>query len=82
MSQAVTRLQACEPCKGKQQRLSPRQLRILGLAAQGFLDKQIAQELGVRPSTINMHWRRIFRKLEVHNCAAAVAQRDYTRRLK
>lgn len=39
---------------------SNRQLRIMGLAAAGKSDKQIAAALGVSLSTVRTHWRRIY----------------------
>ncbi|RMH51665.1 MAG: DNA-binding response regulator [Zetaproteobacteria bacterium] len=54
--------------------LSPRELEVLQLMAEGHLRKQIAERLGVSPHTINSHIRRIYRKLEVRNNAAAVGK--------
>lgn len=41
------------------QRLSPRETQVLGLAADGLLDKQIAASLGVTENTMRTYWRRI-----------------------
>lgn len=52
--------------------LSPRQLRIVELAARGLADKQIAAELGMAWGTTRTHWQRIFSRLQIHTRAEAV----------
>lgn len=52
--------------------LSPRQLRIVELAARGMADKQIAAELGMAWGTTRTHWQRIFSRLQIHTRAEAV----------
>jgi DNA-binding NarL/FixJ family response regulator len=58
--------------------LSPRELEILGLLAQGLSQKQIAGELYLSPKTVNSHVERIYEKLDVHSRTQAinVARRD------
>ncbi|MFX8700496.1 LuxR C-terminal-related transcriptional regulator [Acinetobacter baumannii] len=34
---------------------------ILSLASDGLTDKQIAQHLNIRPSTVESHWKRLRR---------------------
>lgn len=53
--------------------LTPRELDVLALAAQGLSGPQIAIGLGLRFYTIGSHLKQIHKKLGVHNRAAAVA---------
>jgi DNA-binding CsgD family transcriptional regulator len=43
--------------------LSERERQVLGMAASGMLDKQIAQELGLSQNTLRTYWRRVRDKL-------------------
>jgi DNA-binding NarL/FixJ family response regulator len=45
--------------------LSPREIEVLALLAEGKTDRGIAQELYVTPKTVEAHVRSIFRKLEL-----------------
>ena len=47
--------------------LTPQQFRVLGMIAEGLLNKQIAYELGVSEATIKAHMTAIMRKLHVGN---------------
>jgi len=47
--------------------LTPQQLRVLGLVADGQLNKQIADRLGIQERTIKAHLSLIFQKLGVRN---------------
>lgn len=51
--------------------LSPRQLDVLRLLAQGHSDRQIASELTISPRTVNHHVKAILTKLNVDNRTAA-----------
>jgi DNA-binding NarL/FixJ family response regulator len=59
--------------------LTPQQFRVLGMIAEGLLNKQIAFELGVSEATIKAHMTAIMRKLGVSNrtqvalCASQLA---------
>lgn len=57
--------------------LSPQQLRVLLLLADGRLNKQIAGELGITEATVKAHVTAILRKLELRRRtqAAVLAQR-------
>lgn len=52
--------------------LTPQQFRVLGMLAEGQLNKQIAYDLNVSEATIKAHMTAIFRKLGVRNRTQAV----------
>ena len=52
--------------------LSPRQHEILGLVARGFLNKQIAYELGISEKTVKMHRALMLERLGVATSAEAI----------
>ena len=54
--------------------LTPRELEVLELAAEGEGARQIAAELVVSPSTVRTHFEHIYSKLGVRDRAAAVAK--------
>ncbi len=48
-------------------RLTPQQLRVLDMVADGLLNKQIADRLDIQERTVKAHLTAIFDKLEVRN---------------
>ena len=54
------------------QALTPQQTRVLGMLAEGLLNKQIAYELGVSEATIKAHVSAILQKLGVDSRTQAV----------
>ncbi|MGB0372993.1 MAG: response regulator [Opitutales bacterium] len=54
--------------------LSPRELEVLNLLAEGFVKKEIADKLDISYSTVDYHVGRIYEKLSVRNAPAAVDQ--------
>jgi ATP/maltotriose-dependent transcriptional regulator MalT len=54
--------------------LTPRELELLGLAADGLSGPDLARELFVSPATVRTHFENIHDKLEVRTRAAAVAK--------
>jgi two-component system, NarL family, nitrate/nitrite response regulator NarL len=54
--------------------LTPREVEILALAAEGRSGPQIGRELQVSPSTVKTHLKNIYEKLGVKDRAAAVAE--------
>jgi LuxR family maltose regulon positive regulatory protein len=54
--------------------LSPRELEILQLIAQGKTNKEIARQLIISPGTVKAHTASIYRKLDVANRTEAVAR--------
>jgi DNA-binding NarL/FixJ family response regulator len=53
--------------------LTPRELEVLKLLAEGLGQKKIAQRLFITPKTVATHIQRILVKLDVHSRAEAVA---------
>ena len=54
------------------QMLTPQQARVLGMLAEGLLNKQIAYELGVSEATIKAHVSAVLQKLGVDSRTQAV----------
>jgi DNA-binding CsgD family transcriptional regulator len=54
--------------------LTPREVEVLALAADGLGGPELAHELVLSVTTINTHFRNIYEKLGVRNRAAAVAK--------
>jgi len=54
--------------------LTPREVEVLELAAEGNSRGVIARTLLVSPATVRTHFEHIYAKLGVHHRAAAVAQ--------
>lgn len=56
--------------KERYQTLTERERDIIGLVAQGKLNKQIAIKLGISERTVQVHRLSAYRKLDVHNVAS------------
>ena len=54
--------------------LTPRQLEVLSLVADGYSARQIARRLGLAEPTVRNHIRAILVELRVHSQLAAVAR--------
>jgi DNA-binding NarL/FixJ family response regulator len=54
--------------------LSPREKQVIELLAQGFLYKEIADQLELSITTVNGYIRSIYEKLQVHSRSQAVAK--------
>jgi DNA-binding CsgD family transcriptional regulator len=54
------------------QRLTPRQLHVMGLVRAGLSNRQIARRLGVSEGTVHNHLTNIFARLDVQSRTAAV----------
>ena len=57
---------------GRIRTLTPQQARVLGMLAEGLLNKQIAYELGVSEATIKAHVSAVLQKLNVDSRTQAV----------
>jgi DNA-binding NarL/FixJ family response regulator len=67
---AIDRSPTNPPLSGN---LTPRELEVLKLLADGLGQKKIAQALFITPKTVATHIQRILTKLDVHSRAEAVA---------
>jgi DNA-binding CsgD family transcriptional regulator len=54
--------------------LTPREIEVLSLAADGLRGRDLARELFISPATVRTHLTNIYEKLGVGNRAAAVAK--------
>jgi DNA-binding NarL/FixJ family response regulator len=54
--------------------LSPQEIRLLKLLAEGHQNKTAAAELGISVHTVSFHLRSIYEKLHVHSRSEAVAR--------
>jgi DNA-binding NarL/FixJ family response regulator len=54
--------------------LTPRELEVLGLAADGLDNRAIGRQLGITRSTVKHHLEAIFAKLGVHGRTEAVRE--------
>lgn len=54
--------------------LTPREIEVLSLAADGLSGRDLARELFISPATVRTHLTNIYEKLGVGNRAAAVAK--------
>ncbi|MEM1442738.1 MAG: response regulator transcription factor [Verrucomicrobiota bacterium] len=69
----LTTFSSVPPADGEAE-LTPRELEVLSLLAEGYAKKQIADELEISYHTVDMHVRAIYQKLQVHNLSGAVAK--------
>ena len=53
-------------------RLTPRELEVLSLTAEGLTSKEIARELGISPRTADVHRTHLIHKLGLRNRVEAV----------
>lgn len=68
----VTMFQRVAPPRETPADLSPREVQILRLLADGHSYKTAAAELGISPDTVRFHIRHIYEKLHVHSKSEAV----------
>lgn len=68
----VASFQRTEP--SETDKLSPREKQVIELLAQGFLYKEIAEQLQLSVPTVNGYIRSIYDKLQVHSRSQAVAK--------
>jgi len=64
MEESVFR-DAVQPQRYPRSELTPREHQVLELVEQGFKNKEIALELGIRPGTVKIHLKHIFEKTGV-----------------
>jgi len=61
--------------------LTPRQLEVLRLVAEGYSTKQIALKLGISAKTVETHRAQLTERLDIHHVAGLV-QRDHAEVLR
>ena len=59
---------------GGAQELSPREMQVLRMVAQGLIHKEIAEAMGVSVNTVQTHTRRAYRKLGASRRTQALQQ--------
>jgi two-component system nitrate/nitrite response regulator NarL len=64
MQDSVFRDTAPHEMEGRTE-LTPRELQVMELVEQGYKNREIAQELGIRPGTVKIHLKHIFEKTGV-----------------
>lgn len=57
--------------------LTAREREVLNFWAKGLQQKQIADELSLRPETVKKHLRNVYRKLNAHNKVQALTKAGY-----
>ena len=62
------------PQSGATYELSPREKQILELLSQGFINKEIADQLHISYFTVKEHVKHIYDKLHVRSCSEAVVK--------
>ena len=75
----ITSFQAPVATADEMEGLSPREIEILELLAQGFPNKQIADRLGVNDGTVRWHLRHVYDKLHVRSRTEAALKFQSTR---
>ena len=66
--------------KAKWYTLTPRQQQVARLAARGLSNSEIAQQLGIKPNTVDAHLRKVYFIIQVHSRAElSYAIRDYVK---
>lgn len=54
--------------------LSKREVEVLQLLARGYTNQEIGQQLTIAESTVKMHIKHMYNKLNVHNRVQAILQ--------
>ena len=68
----VTLFHKTGPAQKQAEPLSPQEVRLLGLLAEGHSYKTAAQELDISVNTVRSHVRSVYEKLHVHSKSEAV----------
>src|SRR4030095_2541432 len=72
--QVIRRLREMRPREMLDESLTPHEIRLLEMLAEGHNYETAAAELGVTTHTISFHLQRIYEKLHVHSKTEAVAK--------
>jgi len=73
LAEAHDLVAALEPVPPAQHPLSPRELEVLALAAEGLTNKEIAYRLGISGRTVQFHMNSVFNKTATQSRTEAVA---------
>ena len=73
-SRVVALFREFRPPPRAEHHLTPHEVRVLRLLAEGHRYKTVAAELGSSVNTIAFHMKSIYRKLHVHSKSEAVAK--------
>jgi two-component system, NarL family, nitrate/nitrite response regulator NarL len=57
--------ESARPEKSHRSELTPREQQVMELVEQGYKNKEIARQLGIRPGTVKIHLKHIFEKTGV-----------------
>ncbi len=66
-------VRALMTARARKPALTPREIEIVALVAEGLRNRDIAEQLGVSEETVGVHLRNIFTKLGVNDRTAAVS---------
>jgi DNA-binding NarL/FixJ family response regulator len=72
--QVVRFFQSSRPSARTLESLSPREVEVLRLLAEGYVNKEIAERLSLSSATVATYIRRIYEKLHVHSRAGAIGK--------
>lgn len=67
-------LQSRPASKDPGRSLSERELQVLKLLGEGFVQKEISAQLNISANTVATHIRRVYEKLDVQNAPAAITK--------
>jgi DNA-binding NarL/FixJ family response regulator len=80
--QVIRLFREIRPAQRPDEQLTPHEIRLLEMLAQGHNYETAAVELGVTTHTISFHLQRIYEKLHVHSKTEAVAKALRNRLIK
>jgi DNA-binding NarL/FixJ family response regulator len=80
--QVIRLFREIRPAQRSDEQLTPHEIRLLEMLAQGHNYETAAVELGVTTHTISFHLQRIYEKLHVHSKTEAVAKALRNRLIK
>jgi DNA-binding NarL/FixJ family response regulator len=67
ITDVLTRALFLQKSSGQAPRLGPRERQVIRMVAMGMTSHAIANQLGISPSTVEVHRRNIMRKLDLHS---------------